>query len=125
MTLRALDGSYSIDVSKPGKFVLDNLITSPNFEGSSLFGIDLRSLVLVSNFGLAFIAHYNAPTFYREMKNVTGEYFSKMVRTSYSVLALIYVAAMGAGYATFGDSSRGNILLNYHPKDTLGKSQNF
>jgi amino acid permease len=122
MTVRALDGSYSIEPSSTGKFIVDNLITPPSFEGSSMFGIDLRALVLVSNFGLAFIAHYNAPTYFREMKDATAEGFSKMVHTAYSVLALIYVAAMCAGYATFGDTARGNILLNYHPKDTLGES---
>ena len=29
---------------------------------------DARSLVLISNLGLAFIAHYNAPAFYAAMK---------------------------------------------------------
>ena len=119
MIFRAVDGSYSINPASLGKFIADRVITAPSFEGSTLWNIDFRSLVLISNFGLAFIAHYNAPSYYREMKKETPESFPRMVMTSYTILSLIYVCAMCSGYATFGDTSRGNILLNYHPKDVL------
>jgi len=114
MVFRALDGSYSLEV---GKFIVDNAITPPSFKGSTMWNMDLGSLVLVSNFGLAFIAHYNAPSFYKEMKK--KEQFPQMTLASYAILSCIYVATMSAGYKTFGDTSRGNILLNYHPKDML------
>lgn len=123
MVFRALDGSYSLGAGAgagAGKFIVDKVLDPPpSFALSTLFNFDLRSLVLISNFGLAFIAHYNAPSYYREMKKDTSESFPTMVRTSYAILALIYATAMCAGYATFGDSARGNILLNYHPKDVL------
>jgi len=119
MIYRSIDGSYSTNTKTIGRFLLDNTITKPSFTQSSLFNLDLRSLVLISNLGLAFIAHYNAPTYYREMKNATNASFSRMVYTAYLILALIYVATMTTGYATFGDSSRGNILLSYHPSDYL------
>ena len=115
MVYRALDGSYST----VGRFVVDGLITPPSFDSSTAWNFDLRSLVLVSNLGLAFIAHYNAPTYYRELKKESSETFSKMTRSAYLILASIYVITMCAGYATFGDTARGNILLNYHPKDML------
>jgi len=116
MVYRSLDGSYSI--SEPvGRYIKDEVIKIPSFEGSSMWNIDMKSLVLISNLGLAFIAHYNAPTYYREMKKKSSKSFPTMVYTSYFILAAIYVATMCAGYATFGDISRGNILLCYHPKD--------
>jgi len=118
MVFRALDGSYSI-VEPVGKFIQDEVIRTPSFQGSSMWNIDLRALVLISNLGLAFIAHYNAPTYYREMKKTSSTSFPKMVYTSYAILAIIYVATMCAGYGTFGDVSRGNILLCYHPKDIM------
>lgn len=116
MVLRALDGSYSA----VGRFVLDGSITPPSFEGSTLWSCGVRSLVLVSNLGLAFVAHYNAPTYYRELKKENYECFPSMVYQSYWILGAIYVATMCAGYSTFGDTAQGNILLNYHPKDKLG-----
>ena len=42
-----------------------------------------------------------------------------MVGISFTVLALLYIATMVAGYSTFGDVCQGNILLNYHPSDFL------
>ena len=47
-----------------------------------------------------------------------------MVGISFTVLVLLYIATMVAGYSTFGDVCQGNILLNYHPSDflsTLGR----
>jgi hypothetical protein len=42
-----------------------------------------------------------------------------MVTIAFTVLILLYVATMASGYSTFGDVCQGNILLNYHPDDTL------
>lgn len=42
-----------------------------------------------------------------------------MVNISFSVLVLLYIVTMVAGYSTFGDVCQGNILLNYHPDDVL------
>lgn len=115
MIYRALDGSYG----SSGRFVVDGIITPPSFDNSTVWNLDLKSLILVSNLGLAFIAHYNAPTYYRELKKENSTTFPNMVRTAYSILAAIYVTTMCAGYSTFGDKARGNILINYHPKDAL------
>ena len=42
-----------------------------------------------------------------------------MVNISFTVLVVLYVSTMAAGYSTFGDVCQGNILLNYHPNDIL------
>jgi len=115
---RSLDGTYG----PLGKFIVDDVIKKPDFSKSSLLNFDFTTLVLMSNLGLAYIAHYNAPTYYREMRDKTQ--FKKMVMISFSILTLLYAAVMAAGYATFGDICEGNILLNYHPSDflsTLGR----
>jgi sodium-coupled neutral amino acid transporter 11 len=121
MLIRAMDGTYT---APNGKFITndsDKMIAQPSFDNSSFMRLDHHVLILISNLGLAFIAHYNAPTYYREMENVTTSSFQRMVYTAYAVLALIYVIAMCAGYATFGDSAVGNVLLNYHHEDNLGE----
>lgn len=57
IVIRSLDGSYNIGT---GRFVLDGMISAqPAFERSSLWNFDFTSLVLASNLGLAYIAHYN------------------------------------------------------------------
>lgn len=120
IVFRALDGSYALGT---GKFVQAETATLleaiPAFERSSLWGFGFTSLVLVSNLGLAFIAHYNAPVFYRQLKDTNSKRFGKMVDTSFMILVALYVITMTAGYSTFGDVCRGNLLLNYHPHDVL------
>lgn len=118
---RALDGSYSLT---GGRFLAvgengSPAITLPSFTKSTMWNFDFSSLVLASNLGLAYIAHYNAPIFYRELRNPTSARFTTMVSLSFVVLTALYIVTMSAGYATFGDVSQGNILLNYHPGDVL------
>lgn len=57
--------------------------------------------------------------FYRSLKDTNAGRFRLMVNISFSVLVLLYIAVMVAGYSTFGDVCQGNILLNYHPSDIL------
>lgn len=118
MSIRALDGTYSAVTIPIGRFVSDSsILPTPTFKGSSLYNLDLRSLVLVSNLGLAFIAHYNAPAYWRELRDATRDRFNSVVRSAYFILFTLYTTAMVAGYSTFGDTCRGNILLNYNPHD--------
>jgi amino acid permease len=42
-----------------------------------------------------------------------------MVNIAFTILVVLYIATMTAGYGTFGDVCQGNILLNYHPDDIL------
>jgi sodium-coupled neutral amino acid transporter 11 len=117
MVIRALDGSYG----SSSRF-LEDLERVPAFTKSSLLRTNFSSLILASNLGLAFVAHYNGPTFYRALKDTKeadGKGFSKMVYAAFTLLVLLYQIAMSAGYSTFGDVCQGNILLNYHPDDKL------
>lgn len=118
---RALDGTYSLDNDGygPGKFIADKVIVTPSFLKESLWNFDFTSLVLASNLGLAYIAHYNSPAYYRELENTNMKRFGLMVSISFFILTLLYIVSMAAGYETFGDVTKGNILLNYHPKDML------
>lgn len=117
MIVRSLDGTYSLNPI--GKYVAEGIITAPSFEKSTLWNFDLNSLVLMSNLGLAFIAHYNGPSYWQSLANASSARFSKVALPAYAILACIYVATMVAGYATFGDVCQGNILLNYSASDTL------
>jgi amino acid permease len=63
----------------------------------------------------------NAPTFYKSLRDANAQRFGTVTSVSFAVLILLYIIAMTMGYATFGDASQGNILLNYHTKDTLAR----
>jgi len=131
MVVRALDGSYNIGSSistldggkAVGTFILDGSLTGrkvPSFTKSTLWNCDFNALVLISNLGLAFIAHYNGPSYWKSLKtSATSKKFTKISQYAYTILACIYVTTMSAGYATFGDASLGNILLNYSSNDKL------
>ena len=112
VVIRAFDGSY-----KPGAAFLEGL-AEVTFQKSA-WTVGFPSLVLASNLGLAYIAHYNGPAFYRELDKADGKRFTTMVRTAFSILTVLYVIIMVSGYNTFGKSCMGNILLNYHPSDSL------
>jgi amino acid permease len=115
--VRSLDGTYKLHT---GKFLQDSLIAAtPSFGQTSLWNFNFISLVLASNLGLAYIAHYNGPNFYRSLKKTNSKRFRVMVNISFTILVVLYVATMTAGYSTFGDACQGNILLNYHPDDIL------
>lgn len=117
ITVRALDGSYRLET---GRFVSDGLLERlPAFSRSSMWNVDFSSLVLASNLGLAYVAHYNAPTFFRELSDTNSQRFATMVNSSFFILIVLYVVTMFAGYSTFGDVCQGNILRNYHPNDML------
>jgi len=127
--VRALDGTYSIGNGVPvvdggmavGKFVAEGLLPKvPSFAKSTLWNVDLNSLVLTSNLGLAFIAHYNAPSYWKSLgKSASSKKFGTIAKRAYLILAAIYTTTMVAGYSTFGDVSMGNILLNYSSSDKL------
>lgn len=126
IVVRALDGTYQTGV---GKYVTDGVLQKlPSFEGSTLWNMNFSSLVLASNLGLAFVAHYNSPSFYRALENTNTKRFQKMVNFSFALLVTLYIVTMASGYSTFGDACEGNILLNYHPDDilaTLGRLATF
>ena len=83
------------------------------------YTLDARAFVLVSNLGLAFIAHYNAPAMYESLADRSPQKFAKVVTGSFAVLSLLYLLCMGFGYATFGDKAAANVLNNYAEADTL------
>jgi sodium-coupled neutral amino acid transporter 11 len=123
IVVRALDGSYKVG---SGRFAMDGLLLAqPAFEKTSLWNFDFTSLVLASNLGLAYIAHYNGPNFYRSLKNKSSKRFRSMVNIAFAILIALYVTTMAAGYSTFGDVCQGNILLNYHPDDILSTLGRF
>ena len=110
--MRALDGSYSVaaaaattgtTVSKPvGRFAAalpPHML--PSFAKASRWRLDANALVLSSNLGLAYIAHYNAPAFYKSLKARSTARFRGVCAASFGILSLLYLGMMLMGYRTF------------------------
>ena len=65
----------------------------------------------------AYMAHYNAPKFYWELKNRTAETYTKVVYQSFIGAILIMIVISSMGFLTFGINSQSLILNNYSTLD--------
>lgn len=113
---RQLDGSYAVG----GKFYsLLNEKQLPKFPDPkySLFNLNAGILTLVNILGVAFLAHYNAINYYRELENRDISKFRKTVGIGYGVAVLVFVAMMIVGYDMFGSTSQPLLLNNFHRTD--------
>jgi amino acid permease len=130
--LRYFDGSYKLP---NGRFLAD-LGAVPSFAGagSSSAGSMLlplrnpKSLILVSMLSTAYIAHFNAPKFYRELKDADSQpkrFHLGVVASSFAVSVLFYAIVSALGYLTFGAATEGMILSNYSTKDVLVSLSRF
>lgn len=87
--------------------------------GASGAWTNAKVLVLICMLNEAFVAHYNAPRFYTELKNNTIKRYATMVGLSFGASSLIYLLVMVFGFLTFGSSCDGYILNNYSNNDPL------
>ncbi len=115
-TKRYLDGSYAAG----GRFIA-SLATKPEFATSGSV-INLAMFVLISMCSSAYVAHYNAPRFYKELapppdgSPKLGR-FNRVVGGGFTLAALLSVVIMAAGFLTFGASTQGFLLNNYATAD--------
>ena len=130
--LRYFDGSYRLP---NGKFLAD-LKSLPSFAAGSASAaagsiggtsstlplLNPNSLILVSMLSTAYIAHFNAPKFYKELKGSSKEpnrFHIGVVVPSFAASVLFYAVVSSMGYLTFGSSTAPMILSNYSTKDIL------
>ena len=101
MGIRYFDQSYA-----PGGRFFSSLPVT----GQPLFGSHtsfLPSLVLVSMLSTAFVAHYNAPKYYIELRNRSTKRFSFLSLLAFGASMAIFGAIMGFGFLTFGRNCNG------------------
>ena len=124
--LRYFDSSYKLP---NGRFLAD-LESAPSFlgtgsgEGASLLQNiqNPKALIFVSMLSTAFIAHFNAPKFYRELKDADSQpkrFHLGVVAPSFAACVLFYAFVSSMGYLTFGSATKGMILSNYSTNDIL------
>jgi len=117
MQMRLADGSYA-----PGGQFYElieerNRVSWGDQDGPDMFGFSVTTFVLLSSLATAFIAHYNAPKFYVQMRKRSPRRFNRVIIVAFSIAFGIYVWVMSVGYLTFGKNCRGLILNNYSERD--------
>ena len=115
MTIRIFLGSYT-----PNGALFSTLSPAlqPSFDVVGVKPLlSLASLVLGSMTATAYLVHFNAPDFYKSLKDNTMERFGLVTTFGFIMTAFISVAMMALGFLTFGGNSCGMILNNYSHKD--------
>ena len=116
--IRFFGGAYK---SPAGRFLPDIAPTFQPAFGSegAMAAISPNSLILVCMLSTAYIAHFNAPRFFKELKNNTMKRFSSVTSWSFGISTAMYAAVSAMGFLTFGANADGLILNNYSTKDIL------
>ena len=116
--IRFFGGAYK---SPAGRFLPDiapNLQPAFGSEGA-MAALSPNSLILICMLSTAYIAHFNAPRFFKELKNNTMKRFSSVTSWSFGISTAMYAAVSAMGFLTFGANADGLILNNYSTKDIL------
>ncbi len=117
--LRAFDGSYAPGSEWMADMGTDKQPSWPEALGTWNFSPS-GILVLVNMLCVAFLAHYNAISYYQEIPNRNPEKFSKAVNRGFLASMLVFLSMMYAGYSMFGATAQPLLLNNFHPsKDYL------
>jgi amino acid permease len=114
MTIRYFEGSYQL----PDGYFLSFIETQPYF-GTNDSVWNPNSFLFISMISTAFMAHYNAPKFYFELRNPTLPRYYTVVSTSFCIAISILVAVATLGFLTFGQAAKGLVLHNYATQDGL------
>jgi len=122
--IRYFGGHYAV----PSGMFLKDLSPSmiPSFGSTGALGaLSPKALILISMLSTAYIAHFNAPKFYRELKNNTMKRFNSVVATSFSISVVFYAAVSAMSFLTFGSATAAMVLSNYSTKDALLSASRF
>ncbi len=117
MLLRYLDGSYA-----PGGKFFATLAASkaPKFGAVGASGAaSAKSTILLCMLSTAYLAHYNAPKYYAELRNPTVPRYNVVVASAFAASIALFSAVASIGFLTFGANSAGLILDNYSTADPL------
>jgi len=110
---RLIDGSYSSNSPLLNDLSIKQIPTWPNPK-YNLFSINTGILTLVNMLCVAFLAHYNAINYYKELENKSINKYKLTIALGYTVSILVFVTMMLVGYGLFGLISQPLLLNNFH-----------
>lgn len=93
---------------------------TPRFGSVGMEGaLTANTFILICMLSTAYMAHFNAPKFYTELKNNTIDRYNRVVSVSFAISVALFALITSLGYLTFGAASDGLILNNYSTRDAL------
>ncbi|CAE7518140.1 slc38a2 [Symbiodinium sp. CCMP2592] len=116
MTWRLLDGSYQVGGEFYGSQTSETRVHWDE-GGPQFWTVSPGTLTLVSSMSTAFLAHYNAPKFYHQLRKRSSRRFFTASSLSFTCALVLFLTCMLVGYLTFGQACQGNILHNYSERD--------
>jgi amino acid permease len=131
MIIRYLGGSYKLGTAAvrgskaaavpAGKYLADVAANyQPQFGnlGASA-ALSPNVFILICMLSTAYMAHFNAPKFFIELKDNTIKRYNTVVGTSFGISVFLFALIGSLGFLTFGSASSGLILNNYAGSDAL------
>jgi len=121
MTVRMFDGSYTMGGETEGKFI-EQIASSlrPKFGNMGAESVlSPNALILVCMLSTAYMAHFNAPKFYLELKDNTLPRFNSVVSYGFGISIFLMGFITMVGFLTFGKACDGLVLNNYAGSDIL------
>lgn len=86
---------------------------------NNLWYVKLDMFKTLALFNGSFSAHYNAPTYYAELRDRSFANFARVTLYAFMIATVLFTAFGIAGFARFGDEVLGNVLKSYSPKDPM------
>lgn len=79
----------------------------------------LDTFKCIALFNGSFSAHYNAPTYYAELKVKTFDNYVKAALYSFAIATILFTVFGLFGFARFGNAVMGNVLKGYSAESTM------
>jgi len=107
-----------------GKFFAE-LAKKPVFGTKGSYTLNHLTFVLLSMLSTSYIAHYNDPKFYSELRNNSMSRFNTVVGGAFGSAIIFFIFIMSMGFLTFGGATEGFVLNNYASKDVIATVARF
>lgn len=117
--LRLWDKSYA---PKGGKYFLKIAAQArPSFPTPKydLWKMNKETLILVNMLCVAYLAHYNAINYYKELSHTTIPRYATAIGSGFGIAMMVFAGMMVVGYSIFGKTAQPLILNNFHRTDDL------
>lgn len=73
----------------------------------------------IALFNGSFSAHYNAPTYYAELRRKSFRRYAQATLYAFAIATVLFTTFGLAGFARYGDDVLGNVLKNYSAEDPM------
>jgi len=118
MAVRYLGGAYKLPTGRFVSKVAKEF--QPSFGNVGAAGVfSPNSFILICLLSTAYMAHFNAPKFFNELKDNTIARYNKVVSSSFAISIGLFASIASLGFLTFGENASGLILNNYATNDVL------